>query len=113
VPTQFSWTSSSPPPLHRYTPHGRRHVCSTCGSVMTIVYDEDTGMIWPAAGTLDDDSLVESSSSVSSSSSISTTAATQAMSRLHLHSVLHICCKYRQRWYELPNDGNPRISDAS
>jgi hypothetical protein len=153
---QFTWISEKGPPLKRFTNHGRRHVCTTCGGVLTIVYDgQEDDMIWPAAGTLDDDdddslplqlqppplpvgvvasvpSESSSSSSTPSSSSSTAAAATAAAARtitkqqattrqeeqprllpLPLHSVLHICCKYRQRWYELPHDGNPRIFDAS
>jgi hypothetical protein len=102
----FSWlpprdgSSESPhePPLHRYTDHGRRHVCDSCGGVLTIVYDEDgEDVVWPAAGGLDDDSLPTTK---------------EAMSE-HVYGICHICCRYRQAWYALPNDGNERIADAS
>ena len=91
-------SSSHEPPLHRYTSHGRRHVCDHCGGVLTILYDADgEEVIWPAAGGLDDSSLPKTKEEMSE----------------HLYGVCHICCRFRQSWYALPNDGNSRIQDAS
>ena len=91
-------SASHEPPLHRYTGHGRRHVCEHCGGVLTILYDADgEDVIWPAAGGLDDSSLP---------------ATKEDMSK-HLYGVCHICCRFRQEWYALPNDGYSRIPDAS
>eukprot|EP00977_Amphora_coffeiformis_P023884 scaffold14663_cov167-Amphora_coffeaeformis.AAC.1 len=93
-------TSSPPhePPLHRYTDHGRRHICENCGGVLTIVYDADgDDVVWPAAGGIDDSCLPQTKEEMSK----------------YLYSVCHICCRYRQSWYALPNDGNSRISEAS
>ena len=39
--------------LVRTTPHGQRHQCSQCGSVLTIVYDGQPDLVWPAAGCFD------------------------------------------------------------
>ena len=86
------------PPLYRYTNHGRRHVCDNCGGVLTIVYDADgEDVVWPAAGGIDDSCLPPSKEEMSK----------------YLYGVCHICCRYRQSWYALPNDGNSRISEAS
>lgn len=86
------------PPMHRYTSHGRRHVCDKCGGVMTIVYDIDGDeVVWPAAGGLDDATLPKTKEEMSQ----------------HLYGVCHICCRFRQSWYALPNDGYSRIPDAS
>ena len=91
-------SSSHEPPLHRYTSHGRRHVCDHCGGVLTILYDADgEEVIWPAAGGLDDSSLPKTKEEMSQ----------------HLYGVCHICCRFRQAWYALPNDGNSRVQDAS
>ena len=95
----FHWLSpAGEPPIRRYTDHGRRHVCDSCGGVLTIVYDSDGGeVIWPAAGGLDDSSLPSTKEEMSK----------------HLYGVCHICCRYRQPWYALPNDGYAHISEAS
>ena len=63
---------------------------------MTIVYDEDDGTVWPAAGGFDDASLPPTQ---------------EAMSN-YLERVCHICCVWKQNWYKLPNDGNERIDKA-
>ena len=86
------------PPMHRYTDHGRRHVCDHCGGVLTIVYDADGDeVVWPAAGGLDDSSLPKTKEEMSK----------------HLYGICHICCRYRQSWYALPNDGYAHIAEAS
>ncbi|KAL7581010.1 hypothetical protein ACA910_005819 [Epithemia clementina (nom. ined.)] len=84
------------PPKHRYVPHGQRHVCSNCGGVLTIVYN-GSDEVWPAAGGFDEDSLP---------------AQTAAELGQHLHSIIHISCRYKQSWYSIPRDGNPRIPEA-
>ena len=87
----FRWISSPPPPLVRTTPHGQRHFCADCGAALTIVYDDQPDMIWPAAGGLDDESFLND---------------------LILSRVIHICCRYRPSWYSIPPDGLPRIPEA-
>jgi hypothetical protein len=83
----------SPLQLVRTTSFGQRHICQQCGGVLTIVYDEDGDtMIWPVAAGVDDVS---------------------ALSDEALEYVAHICCGYKQRWYNLPDDGLPRIAEAS
>lgn len=98
VPIQeefFSWTTPEPQFL-KTTDHGGRHVCGKCGSVMTIVYDEDDGTVWPAAGGFDDATLPPTREAMSD----------------YLERVCHICCIWKQNWYKLPNDGNERIDKA-
>jgi hypothetical protein len=85
----FLWNEE--PPLVRTTSHGQRHICSTCRSVMTIVYDEQSDVVWPVAGSLEDESV----------------SNTQEYER-----VIHICCRYKQPWYQLPNDGLERVQEA-
>jgi len=85
------------PPMQQYVPHGRRHVCNNCGGVLTIVYHGQEDQIWPAAGGFDDDNLPAGS--------------TEEINQ-QLHSVMHISCRYRQSWYSIPRDGNPRIPEA-
>jgi hypothetical protein len=96
--TTADWTWLGPPaPLVRTTPHGQRHMCRQCGSVVTIVYDEQPDCTWPAVGSVD---------------ATSWPASTDAMNR-HLYRVCHICCRYKPVWYPLPEDGMERIPEAS
>ena len=96
IPEQFfTWTTPEPD-FVKTTDHGGRHMCRSCGSVMTIVYDEDDGTVWPAAGGLDDETL----------------PSTQEEMGNYLERVCHICCIWKQNWYKLPNDGNERIDKA-
>lgn len=88
----FEWTSKEPP-LMRATDHGQRHVCPKCSSVMTIVYDNDDGFVWPAAGGFDDASLPNDIEP-------------------YLQRVIHICCVWKQDWYDLPEDGLERVDYA-
>jgi hypothetical protein len=81
------------PPLKRTTNHGQRHVCTNCGGVLTIVYDDQPDTTWPAAGGLDDATLP------------------QEMEQ-YLDRVCHICCIWKQDWYTLPKDGLERIQYA-
>jgi hypothetical protein len=94
----FRWQekepSSSSLVLKRTTEHGKRHFCTTCGSCLTIVYDDQPDMIWPAAGGLDDVSLPTPMDP-------------------YLDRVCHICCAWKPSWYTLPNDGMDRIKYAS
>ena len=92
----FQWTSPEPE-LVRTTGHGSRHMCGTCGGVLTIVYDEDDSTIWPAAGGLDDETLPKTQGDMSN----------------YLERVCHICCIWKQNWYKLPKDGNERIDYAA
>ena len=82
--------------LVRTTNHGQRHMCSACGACLTIVYDSQPDTIWPAAGSFHDSSLP---------------LTLNAMSDL-LYRVIHICCIWKQAWYDLPEDGLPRIKYA-
>jgi len=91
----FVWTRNEPA-LVRTTEHGQRHVCTKCGGVLTIVYDSDPDFVWPAAGGFDDSTLPKEESTVSE----------------YLDRVVHICCIWKQPWYELPNDGLKRIDYA-
>jgi hypothetical protein len=94
--------SSAAVPIVRYTNHGQRHVCAQCGGVLSIVYDNDNfddeekgTTIWLAAGSFD--SIRFPSSHV----------------ERYLERVVHICCRYSPKWYEIPNDGMQRIDEAS
>lgn len=84
---------NKPPPLIRTTEHGQRHICTDCGSVLTIVYDDQPEMTWPAAGGLDDATLPMPTGD-------------------YLQRVCHICCTWKQAWYTLPKDGLERIKYA-
>ena len=89
----FRWINTeSTPPLVRTTPHGQRHICADCGAALTIVYDDQLDLIWPAAGGFDDAAALQDD--------------------LRLSRVVHICCRYRPTWYTIPSDGLPRIPEA-
>ncbi|CAB9524882.1 Glutathione-dependent formaldehyde-activating enzyme [Seminavis robusta] len=92
----WNTTTNEGPILKRTTEHGKRHFCTTCGSCLTIVYDEQPDCTWPAAGGLDDASLP---------------STTEDMN-LYLERVCHICCIWKQSWYALPSDGMERIKYA-
>jgi len=89
----FRWMRHETLELVRTTPHGKRHICTRCGVVMTIVYDSQLDTIWPVAGTIDDTSFPEDLES-------------------YLCRVVHICCSMMQPWYRLPDDGLPRLRYA-
>ena len=90
-------------PLVRYTDIGKRHMCSQCGSNLSILYDtfnyddeedEEDRVVWLSAAGFDSIRFpfhVES----------------------YLSRLLHICCRFKPKWYPLPKDGIPRIKDAS
>jgi hypothetical protein len=94
--TSTTRTPEGEPPLVRTTEHGQRHICTSCGGALTIVYDEQPEMTWPAAGGLDDTAIPVDVATISRT----------------LCNVMHICCRYRQMWYQLPRDGLPRVQEA-
>jgi hypothetical protein len=98
-------TDGSHVPLVRYTDIGKRHMCSQCGSNLSILYDtfndydevEDDNedrVIWLSAAGFD---------SIRFPFHVET----------YLSRLLHICCRFKPKWYQLPQDGIPRIKDAS
>ena len=92
----FHWVGSGSIQLVRTTDTGSRHICSKCRGVLTIVYDSQPGLVWPCAGSLDDDSLP---------------ATKQEMGK-YLSRVCHICCRHSPSWLRLPDDGMERLEDA-
>lgn len=92
-PDGFKWTRERALILKRTTGHGSRHVCTECGVVMSIVYDSQPDCIWPVAGVIDDDSMPEDVGAA-------------------LCRAIHICCSMKQSWYQLPDDGLPRLKYA-
>jgi hypothetical protein len=90
-------------PLVRYTDIGQRHMCLQCGSNLSILYDvfafddvdDDDAVIWLSAAGFD---------------SIRFPFRVEP----YLSRLLHICCRFKPEWYELPpEDGIPRVADAS
>lgn len=79
--------------LVRTTSHGSRHMCTECGTTLTIVYDSQPDCLWPVAGVLDDASLPEEMPNA-------------------LCRSIHICCSMMQPWYQLPDDRLPRLKYA-
>ena len=98
----FQWTQSEALRLVRTTGHGQRHLCTCCGTVMTIVYDSQPDCIWPAAGTLDDAQMQKASGE----------GISGVVAGAMWYRVIHICCAYMQPWYRLPDDGLPRLKYA-
>jgi hypothetical protein len=95
---QSSWSwLGRPAPLVRTTEHGQRHICSTCASVLTIVYDDQPDCTWPAVGSLDPEGWPKSLEEMNKS----------------VYRVCHICCRYKPAWYMIPNDGLERVREAS
>lgn len=96
-------TDGSHASLVRYTDIGKRHICSQCGSNLSILYD-----------TFDDDYDDEDIDRV-----IWLSAAGFDSIRFpfrvepYLSRLLHICCRFKPKWYPLPKDGIPRVKDAS
>ncbi len=90
--------------LVRYTDIGKRHMCSQCGSNLSILYDtfdddekedeDEERVIWLSAAGFD---------------SIRFPFRVEP----YLSRLLHICCRFRPKWYRLPKDGIPRVRDAS
>ena len=103
VPESNQPYSGSDVPLIRYTDIGKRHVCSQCGSNLSILYD-----------TFDEDEVDEDFDRV-----IWLAAAGFDSIRFpfrvepYLSRLLHICCRFKPEWYPLPKDGIPRVMDAS
>ena len=92
-PRGWTWTARGALELVRTTRHGRRHACRACGTVLTIVYDAQPDCLWPAAGVLDDGSLPPDLGAA-------------------LCRSIHICCRHKQPWYRLPEDGLDRLAHA-
>ena len=84
---------SRSPPMIRTTPFGRRHVCPTCAGVLTIVYDSQPDLVWPAAGGFDDLNVPTELENL-------------------LGRVVHICCRWKQSWYDIPMDDMERLDNA-
>lgn len=90
---------SRAPLTYRYTDIGERHACTVCGGILTILYDHEDhddahATIWLAAGGFD---------------SIRFPFRIEP----YLSRAAHICCRYKPKWYALPNDGLEKIPDAS
>mmetsp|Transcript_37636 Transcript_37636/g.82424 ORF Transcript_37636/g.82424 Transcript_37636/m.82424 type:complete len:513 (+) Transcript_37636:134-1672(+) len=94
---EFRWTRTDGLILMRTTPHGQRHACKKCGSILTIVYDIQPHLIWPAAGGFDDGGDLGSTGEVNERTG----------------RVSHICCAWKAPWYRLPDDSLPRIQYAA
>jgi hypothetical protein len=87
TPKNFIWTTIEPK-LIRTTSFGQRHVCESCGVVLTIVYDDKihNDYIYPTAASIRQLQNIDQ----------------------YLESVTHIYCQDNAMWYEFPNDGLPR-----
>jgi hypothetical protein len=120
--------------LIRTTNFGQRHVCTYCGVVLTILYDEERKeYIWPTAASIyDNNDYIHSNSlgSVKIDSSANASITTNSThnnettghnNNIHcsnkkhhlirndiLQSVRHIYCQDNAIWYQIPKDGLPR-----
>ena len=96
----FEWEDTSSVDalnLIRTTTFGQRHICKICRGVMTIVYDDQPNLIWPCAGSLDDETLPKNENEM----------------RTMLSRVCHICCLEVPPWLDLVEDGMEKLDDAS
>ncbi|KAJ8605386.1 hypothetical protein CTAYLR_002402 [Chrysophaeum taylorii] len=91
--SSLTWERSDNLELVRTTGHGRRHQCTRCAAVLTIVYDSQPHTIWPAAGAVDD-------------------ACLPSPDHPALYRQIHICCTTVPPWYVLPDDNLPRLRYA-
>ncbi|CAD7956840.1 unnamed protein product [Amoebophrya sp. A25] len=87
--------------LQRTSSWGSRHSCAICGTSLTIVYDDQPGTTWLAAGSYDDTKFP-----VDEDGSAETFLAQQ------VRREIHICCLSKPPWYDLPNDGRTRLKHA-
>lgn len=90
----WQWTCRDTLELRRTSSHGQRHVCTFCGTTLTIVYDSQPGVTWPAAGCFED------------------ALPPANLLNQQVYRVVHICCEFMQEWYQLPDDGLPRLRYA-
>jgi hypothetical protein len=92
----FRWTTMRCASLSvtRPTESGRRYFCSKCGTNLAILYDEEatedeeTSWIWVSGGSLD-----------------------VGNPALVFERRAHIYCRYKPRWYEIPDDDLSQSSD--
>ena len=114
--------------LIRTTSFGQRHVCTYCGVVLTILYDEEKKeYIWPTAASIYDHQYLNSTGSHVINSVTPTIRTNQSHTEtsdnnstndnnnnshpIHndiLQSVRHIYCQDNANWYQIPKDGLPR-----
>ena len=91
--TSEDTATHNPPQMIRTTPFGQRHVCPNCAGVLTIVYDSQPDLVWPAAGGFDDSNVPRNFDHF-------------------LGRVIHICCRWKQSWYDIPLDGMQQLENA-
>mmetsp|Transcript_7711 Transcript_7711/g.21939 ORF Transcript_7711/g.21939 Transcript_7711/m.21939 type:complete len:115 (-) Transcript_7711:163-507(-) len=94
---QLTWTACSTLGLQRTSGWASRHTCNRCGSTLSIVYDSQPGTTWLAAGSYDD---------------VSVRSVKGDGVSAHLSRVLHICELSLPVWFDIPQDGLPRIPYA-
>ena len=133
----FQWittTTTTALKLIRTTAFGRRHVCTYCGTVLTILYDEEKkDYIWPTAASIYDHRQnqyqVQNSSigrsdnrtailsnhtlhnNVHSDNASKNSCSSHPIHNDILQSVRHIYCQDNAIWYQIPKDGLPRSYD--
>jgi len=73
-----------------------RSFCSVCGSNISLKYKFQADTIWMTPALFESDPA----------------AATEAQSWWKNARVLHIFCGSKCEWYQLPNDGNPQLSET-
>ena len=103
--------------LLRTTSFGKRHVCTHCGTVITILYNsEKKDYIWPTAASIydlrpHDITLNNNNSSNNDNSIVCHNSHHKADHPIHdgiLRSVRHIYCQDNAIWYQIPKDRLPR-----
>jgi hypothetical protein len=118
----FTWMMDVPEPtIIRTTDFGQRHVCTYCGVVLTIQYDDQMeDYIWPTAASIYDYTTCSSNnnSDIMNDKNESNDTSNQNNDASFLpnidtilQSVSHIYCQDNAAWYEIPNDGLLRYYD--
>uniref|UniRef100_A0A7S1UUD3 CENP-V/GFA domain-containing protein n=1 Tax=Grammatophora oceanica TaxID=210454 RepID=A0A7S1UUD3_9STRA len=99
------------PVLFRSSPFAQRHMCPTCACNLTVVYDEEENVIWPAVGCFDDECFLQGKEEPTSTDDADTTTTklNNNKGRLdaHLKDVSYVYCQTVPVWYRPPSDGLP------
>eukprot|EP00586_Coscinodiscus_wailesii_P020239 CAMPEP_0172499918 /NCGR_PEP_ID=MMETSP1066-20121228/132369_1 /TAXON_ID=671091 /ORGANISM="Coscinodiscus wailesii, Strain CCMP2513" /LENGTH=525 /DNA_ID=CAMNT_0013273909 /DNA_START=310 /DNA_END=1887 /DNA_ORIENTATION=- len=116
--------------LYRSSDESGRHVCTECGTIMSIVYDcEGKTTTWLAAGLYSNTNPGDTSRETSlfrkrdegegtvvycdeTSEGNDESVLTPKYFEKRIYYVAHICCASLQPWFKIPNVGTDKIRDA-
>lgn len=88
---RVTWESGESLILQRTTAKGKRHICTCCGGILSIVYDVNPNWIWLAAGTINE---------------------AERLAHMARHHHAHVCCRSGPSWFALPGDQVVRHADV-